>query len=241
MRTAPSVKHWSEADMIPIYKHGNPENPISYKPIALFSPAREAIEGGIPKILGQEYKFMETQSGFQKNCERSRPSSDTMQTVAAWSSLLYLIWNPRTTQYSGNLVMERVIQSVTTNLVVVIWMTLQLMPQKTQDDKTGTTLTCEKEMSQTGPLSLPLLSLCMDTFASELGKWKWAPIRLRLVQVTVGHAVFCKRRKVVSDNIPASTETARYSNELGNLQRQEMETRKLYSDTNIWKCGEVWI
>lgn len=60
------IKPWAIAEMIPLYKSGNPEEPSSFRPIALLSQAREAIEGEVARMMTKKYSFRESQLSFQR-------------------------------------------------------------------------------------------------------------------------------------------------------------------------------
>lgn len=60
------IRPWAPASMVSIYKRENPENPSSFRPIALLSHARKSIEAGIAKVLTDVFTFSDAQLTFQR-------------------------------------------------------------------------------------------------------------------------------------------------------------------------------
>ena len=59
------LSEWRTSVIVPLYKKGEKKDPSSYRPIALMSHARKAIEAAIASAIRAQYKFHEAQLGFQ--------------------------------------------------------------------------------------------------------------------------------------------------------------------------------
>ena len=64
-RTAPTLMKWRNVPLVPIYKKGDPEIPLNYRPICLLSSLRKVIERTLDKEMQAHYAPNVMQMGFQ--------------------------------------------------------------------------------------------------------------------------------------------------------------------------------
>lgn len=162
------IKPWSTAEIVPIYKRGNPSQPILFRPIALLSHVHKVIEGEIAKGMAGQYSFNDAQLGFHRmegtDCAISRRIANGQR--MKFSALLDL--RSACNSVPRNLLMRTIREQLNAELAGMNALTLQPMIQTTRGDRTETVSTCEGAVNQGGPLRpSPFFNLYMDTLVTE--------------------------------------------------------------------------
>lgn len=162
------IKPWVTAEMIQINKRGNLEQENSFRPVALLWPARKVIERGIANMMTKKHLFCDSQPGYQRETGMETAISGPIANIQRPKFSAVLGLKSAYNTVPRKQLMESVDRMLYQNLSAMIALTLQPMREVTSWDETDTYSLCEKGMSQGGPLSPPLFSLYMDTFAEDL-------------------------------------------------------------------------
>lgn len=166
LRYIPSM--WSRAELVPVYKKGNTFDPMSYRPIALLSHGRKAIDAALALQIRREYNFHDSQLGFQRVTGTETAIIRHIQNAQRlrWTAILDL------RQAYPSMPRERltalVHQRLSRNVARMINGALQPLRIVTRGDKSATEGTVTKGVPQGSPLSPTLFNIVMDTLAEEL-------------------------------------------------------------------------
>ncbi len=96
MESGKAPQQWKIADVIPIYKSGNKEEPLNYRPVSLTSIVCKLCERIIKKqwigFLEKENILTKRQFGFKESTNMLRFYSrviDTIQEREGWADCIY--------------------------------------------------------------------------------------------------------------------------------------------------------
>ncbi len=163
------ISAWNTAIMVPIYKKGRPDEPSSYRPIALLSHAKKVIEKAISYHLIKQTKFDRTQLGFT---EYTGTENAIIRTTNHFSQKRNYVAVLDLKMAYNSVPRDKLIKEVRKrarrNVANMITFCLQPMNLITRGDNTNTTAIESRGVPQGSTLSPTLYNIFMDTYPEFL-------------------------------------------------------------------------
>lgn len=162
------LQDWKMAVLVPLYKKGDTTKPASYRPIALMSHARKVVDAAIAIQIRREYRFHQTQLGFQpetgtetaivRHIDKGRrlPIAAVLDLKGAYDNI------PRDKLVT---VLE---QRLTDTTAAMVTTTLRPGRIRTKGDASQRTGTVSRGVEQGSPSSPTIFNIYMDTLAERL-------------------------------------------------------------------------
>lgn len=162
------LEDWSTALLVPLFKKGDHTEPGSYRPIALLSHARKAIEAAIAMAIRKDYRFSDCQLGFRIGTGTETAIVRHIANAEKMGITAVLDLKSAYDSVPRDKLIATVKSRTNPTILAAVQSMLQPVRIKTQGTTTQKTGIIARGVCQGSPLSPMLFNIYMDTLADTL-------------------------------------------------------------------------